>query len=214
MFIQNAASKGKYVVSVSEFLRPFLDKQGIKVDYVIDNCINQELFKPIPGIKINNKYLFVGRYEFYAKGFDILKKLSEKGIKIDCVTNQNPGSIFGWTPETPYSKLPEIYNSYKALIFPSRFESCGLVALEAMACGLPVLMSNVGIGPDLKKEIPEFVVEGWSSSSIENYIKAINIVDKDRDNFSKRAVQYVSDHHSFKNFKNKWLNLINSIKIK
>jgi D-inositol-3-phosphate glycosyltransferase len=42
------------------------------------------------------------------------------------------------------SVLPYYYNAAEALIMPSDYESFGMVALEAMACGTPVISSQVG----------------------------------------------------------------------
>jgi D-inositol-3-phosphate glycosyltransferase len=41
-------------------------------------------------------------------------------------------------------KLPVFYSASDAVIVPSHYESFGMVALEAMACGTPVIASNVG----------------------------------------------------------------------
>lgn len=40
--------------------------------------------------------------------------------------------------------LPDYYASADAVIMPSHYESFGMVALEAMACGTPVIASEVG----------------------------------------------------------------------
>lgn len=45
--------------------------------------------------------------------------------------------------------LRERYQSSDVLVFPSFFEGFGLVILEAMACGLPVIASDATAGPDL-----------------------------------------------------------------
>lgn len=40
--------------------------------------------------------------------------------------------------------LPSYYSAADAVVMPSHYESFGLVALEAMACGAPVIASDVG----------------------------------------------------------------------
>ena len=50
----------------------------------------------------------------------------------------------------PNDKTPEVYAAADALILPSLFEPWGLVVNEAMACGLPVLVSSrCGCAEDL-----------------------------------------------------------------
>lgn len=45
--------------------------------------------------------------------------------------------------------LPIVYNGAEALAFPSLYEGFGLPALEALACGLPVLTSNTTSLPEV-----------------------------------------------------------------
>lgn len=45
--------------------------------------------------------------------------------------------------------LPRLYASATALLYPSRYEGFGLPALEAMACGTPVLAANAGALPEV-----------------------------------------------------------------
>lgn len=44
----------------------------------------------------------------------------------------------------PQDSLPLYYSAADVVAVPSRYESFGLVAVEAMACGVPVVASNVG----------------------------------------------------------------------
>uniref|UniRef100_UPI002351FD75 glycosyltransferase family 4 protein n=1 Tax=Flexistipes sinusarabici TaxID=2352 RepID=UPI002351FD75 len=45
-----------------------------------------------------------------------------------------------------YKDLPEIYNSADLLVFPSITDTFGMAVLEAQACGVPALVTNIG-GP-------------------------------------------------------------------
>jgi D-inositol-3-phosphate glycosyltransferase len=47
-------------------------------------------------------------------------------------------------PPRPHRELPALYSAADVVLVPSRSESFGLVALEAQACGVPVVASSVG----------------------------------------------------------------------
>jgi glycosyltransferase involved in cell wall biosynthesis len=49
----------------------------------------------------------------------------------------------------PYNELPTIINQALALVFPSLWEGFGLPVLEAMACGTPVITSNISSLPEV-----------------------------------------------------------------
>jgi glycosyltransferase involved in cell wall biosynthesis len=45
--------------------------------------------------------------------------------------------------------LPALYNGASLFVFPSLYEGFGLPVLEAMACGTPVITSNVSSLPEV-----------------------------------------------------------------
>jgi len=49
-----------------------------------------------------------------------------------------------WVPPVPHDRLADWYRAADVCLVPSRSESFGLVALEAAACGTPVVAANVG----------------------------------------------------------------------
>lgn len=49
----------------------------------------------------------------------------------------------------PYRDLPHIINQATALVFPSLWEGFGFPVLEAMACGTPVITSNLSSLPEV-----------------------------------------------------------------
>jgi glycosyltransferase involved in cell wall biosynthesis len=52
----------------------------------------------------------------------------------------------------PYDELPRLINQAIALVFPSLWEGFGLPVLEAMACGTPVITSNLSSLPEVAGE--------------------------------------------------------------
>lgn len=68
----------------------------------------------------------------------------------------------------PDGDLPPLYNGASVLVTPSFYEGFGLPALEAMACGIPVVVSNRGSLPEVvgpagvlvDPEAPEAIAAG------------------------------------------------------
>ena len=63
-------------------------------------------------------------------------------------------------------ELPLYYNASDVLVIPSYYESFGLVALEAMACGIPVIASRVGGLPTTVKDSKTGYLVPWRLSLI------------------------------------------------
>jgi glycosyltransferase involved in cell wall biosynthesis len=92
--------------------------------------------------------LFVGNPSRW-KGADLLPALGEQlgeGFEILCLGGLRRG--FAGTrlppnvrllPRVAAEHMPQVYHGADAALVPTRYEAFGYVALEAMACGLPVL---------------------------------------------------------------------------
>src|SRR5690606_29766449 len=66
--------------------------------------------------------------------------------------------LFIHRPHVPQSSLPEIYRGADVFVFPSLLEGMGLVVLEAMACGLPIITTPNGPSDIVRDGIDGFVV--------------------------------------------------------
>jgi len=54
-----------------------------------------------------------------------------------------------FTGFVPDSDLPSLYRQAKALVLPSLYEGFGIPAVEAMACGIPVAVSDISSLPEI-----------------------------------------------------------------
>jgi glycosyltransferase involved in cell wall biosynthesis len=72
----------------------------------------------------------------------------------------------------PYEQLPIIINQAIALVFPSLWEGFGLPVLEAMACGTPVITSNLSSLPEVAGEAA-LLVNPYNTGEITEAMQAI-----------------------------------------
>jgi D-inositol-3-phosphate glycosyltransferase len=92
-------------------------------------------------------------------------------------------------------KLPYYYSAAELLVMPSHYESFGMVALEAMACGTPVIASEVG-------GLAYLVKDGETGFTIPDQdpdmlCEKISLLLNDRDlrlKMSAQAAEYAQDY--------------------
>src|SRR5207247_872477 len=72
------------------------------------------------------------------------KDLGRKGELSALATQLNISEKVTFLDAIPHADLPLYYNAADVCVVPSYYESFGMVALEAMACGVPVIASRVG----------------------------------------------------------------------
>lgn len=69
-----------------------------------------------------------------------------------------------------YAELPELINRAIALVFPSLWEGFGLPVLEAMACGTPVITSNLSSIPEVAED-SALLIDPYDETAIADAMK-------------------------------------------
>jgi glycosyltransferase involved in cell wall biosynthesis len=209
-------SNASKIICVSPSTREIISakyKIDQTVSLVVPNGINCQFNRNIvPEIKNNREILFVGRID-KRKGVDFLISAYEELIK------NNPGillHIVGEGKDRPklqnyclnkglniifhgHLSDQEIFNLSKqasAQIIPSVFEGFGLVVLEAMSRGLPVIATNVD-------GIRDIITDGSNGILVDygdKYLLAKRIQDLlINDDLAKRLVK--NAYNSLENYK-------------
>jgi glycosyltransferase involved in cell wall biosynthesis len=150
--------------------------------------------------------LFVGRPE-RAKGFHFIEDLAKKNPQIEfrcilsrkyCTTTPNI-SVY---QNVPHSKLPVFYNACDVVLFPSLFEGCGLVTLEALSLNKKIVCLKTGIALEIDSD--NLVISQPSIDSLnENLQNSLN-----SSNSNSRKI--IKSKFSFQKFKKEWKNAVNS----
>ncbi len=131
---------------------------------VIPIGIDTQTFRP-GSVRAPHKpfrLLFVGNWSS-RKGADLLPAIMKRlgptfelwttaGLRGGHATRGLPENVHFLGRVGSTEELVQLYQDCDALLFPSRLEGFGLVALEAQACGLPVLATNGSSIPEVVKD--------------------------------------------------------------
>ncbi|HDE1979579.1 TPA: glycosyltransferase [Klebsiella quasipneumoniae] len=183
-------NKGKLKVIYNGVNVPIKDDESLKEDYPLSENAGK--------IKV----LFLGRFD-YQKGYDILLELIkildvnkfEFDIIGDSVTgeaiilNKENVKYHGWLN---HRQLNVFFKEADFLVMPSRWESFGLVAVEAQSYGLPVLANNCSSLPEVVDNNNTGILLDFSN--IKAVASFISIKDKTFWNSKRRAcIKFVED---------------------
>lgn len=101
-------------------------------------------------------------------------------------------------PKT-HQELNSLYNQADIMVFPTiLYESLGLVGLEAMTCGCPVIGSNIGCLPEyIKDKITGFLFEPGNSHELSTKIAAFYDLSESQKNIIRlQAITMASKYNS------------------
>ena len=176
----------------------------------------------------NKRVIAVGRY-VYQKGFDLLL---QAWSKIEKLIPDWELAIYGMGDRTLYESLIDSlqidknrchlygptddikreYLNSSLFVFSSRFEGFGMVLIEAMACGLPVVSFDCPCGPkDIVSDGKDgILVENGNVLELADHMISLTEDDKRRKSMSENASKNVQ-RFKIENIAQQWKKLFEEL---
>jgi D-inositol-3-phosphate glycosyltransferase len=105
------------------------------------------------------------------------------------------GDLVVFLGKRAQSSLPYYYSAADVLIMPSHYESFGMVALEAMACGTPVVASQVGgLAFLIQDGVTGYVVPGGDPIALSERLTQLITQPEHRRQLGEQAAAYARDY--------------------
>lgn len=213
----DVCNKSDVVVYNSPYTQSHYKGRINTMEVMIPLGVDFNKFKPLDedfsselGI-LPNSILFIGANNASPKGFDIMEEIINKTdynfclvMKDNYQTSNKRVKVFN---RIDHEKLIKVINSCEMLVCTSRVETLHLSGVEAAACNLPIVTSNVGIYYDLDNGEWGRNTKSFNS---DDFIKEINYVKDNFFEFSSRKF-FMEMGLDTETCKRRWVNLINSI---
>lgn len=200
-----AASNSQYSVAISGYIRELAIAEGATPEntFVLHNPVDTQTFHPHDDKTKDIDVLFVGRLST-EKGLSILieavRQLSKEArilivgdgplrrrLERDAQQVEAAIEFQGWIEN---KLLPKYIRRAKLQVVPSLSEPQGLVVLEAMACGIPVIGAETGGIPDMIQHGKNgWLVPPNDAEALAKTIRAVLDNDRERDKIGRAAYE-------------------------
>lgn len=179
-YLKKALEIADKIIAVSNFTKDMVLREiGQYEIEIIYNGINEKVFKPIQSKNTGSKkirLLHTGNLT-RRKGVDLLGEGFELyytyGLRTKKILKNKLGNLkpLGKLSE---SRLVEEYNKADIILFPTRREGFGYLAVEGMACGKPIIATNCS-------SLPELVDDGKGGflcqmDNVDDFVEKIKIL--------------------------------------
>lgn len=211
------------VVVASTFTKKTLSEApgNSKIDiipYGAPLAVSSEIRKSAGPLKV----LFAGSLgqrkglSYLLKAVDLLKnsvELTLLGRKAapDCRPLEAATRKYRWIPTLSHTDVLREMHEHDLLVFPSLFEGFGLVILEAMAQGTPVITTDHTCGPDIIEDGTDgFVVPIRSAEAIAQKLEVLSS-DRGRLMAMKFAARRKAELHLWKTYRQRLVEMAREV---
>jgi glycosyltransferase involved in cell wall biosynthesis len=216
------AGRGATIVSVSEAAAEEVRRYyRVKTDVVIPNGVDTSVFRPLPraemrarlGLDNDTRYcLFVGRMQS-RKGADLLlPACAAAGFELLIAgAAGHPGARHLGVLDP--SALAEAYSAADCVLFPSRYEACSFVVLEALACGVPLLTTTVGWMRTFVQHVPAYRMLCVQPDHDDIVARLRGLDALDLVELTARAREWIEEHNGLDGYRQRWRELLGGLDV-
>ncbi len=163
-----------------------------------------------------NKFIVLGVSGVWkkSKGVDVFFELADKLdndyiiVLVGMTDSQErdlPYNILSYGNTENMEELAEIYSEADVLINPSKEETFGMVAVEAMACGTPVIVSNTTACPETVNKRTGEIVNMDNFAEICDALRKIRMNGKEY--YKDACIKHVTHNYSKEKMINNYIDL-------
>lgn len=210
------------IIVTSQSIKDFIVKkykiEQEKID-VIPNYVDTEAFRPFESEKDAIRAIFVGRFDKEKNLFSLIDAVKDLDIKLVLI-GKGPleGALKKKVKEEgienvafagviPNERLPEELNKSEIFMLPSLYEGNPKTLLEAMACGLPVIGTNVVGIKEVVKHKENGYLCGTSAEVIREATREVMTNENLRHNLAVNARDTIIKNYSSEKIVDKELKL-------
>ena len=192
----------------SEFIK--LHAPTLKVE-IISAGIDKRVFYP-ENLEKEYDFIFIGSF-YKIKGVDIvinaIKEINQRDLRF-CFVGSGPYekeiealkkiATIDLFKNQKQNQIQQLISKSKFLVIPSRGDSFGLVVTEAMYCGTPAIVSNIGgVKDQVVDGVNGFVMQENNSKELINIMTKLNNISKSSYADISKAATTSNKQHSLHN---------------
>ena len=199
----------EHIHANSMMLLAELQAMGLKNLYYLPNGVDERLFRPVFEIPPKREKIIVGHVgkECPAKGQIEFIKPAIKQAEAESLIN-----VKNYTDQLPFNEMWKMYQEMDVFIVASTEDGTPNPALEAAACGRPIISNRIG-------NMPEFIKDGYNGflidkRNVDEYTDRIEYLQKNRDvliEMGKNARKTVLEGWTWKYQTQNYKNMFNHI---
>ncbi len=210
------AEKIDYSISVGEETSHEInEKLGRANDLIMCAGIDVNVFYP-KKIEKSYDFIFVAKF-IHRKGTDLMidaiKELDDHSIRLAFVGSGEYQEAIEALKDRfnvdihinkTQPELSDLYSASKFFVLPSRHEPFGLVASEAMFCGTPAIVSNVGgLAEQVSHLSNGLIVDELTPEGLANTLKEAMAIGEDQYNSMSKKAEAMTNLYSLDSVCNK-----------